>query len=98
MERATKIFVWLAAANLVAFVVAANMLGGDAIRGLSTHGRYFLGKATHLTEVSQTVFLYSQWHAISVFVTLPIAIALLSGMMNTRMARPASNDLRRSLP
>lgn len=52
------------------------MIGGDAINGYAEGGRYFLRAHGKATEVSQAVFTYSKWHAISVFVTVALAMAI----------------------
>ena len=60
--------------NFVIFWFAALYLGGDAISGKMVDGHFFLSSHGHLTEVSQSVFTYSKWHVLSVFVTHPPAI------------------------
>jgi hypothetical protein len=55
--------------NLVAFVALAGYFGGDAINGHEVGGHYFLGMKGSLIEVSQSVFVYSKWHTLSLFVT-----------------------------
>jgi hypothetical protein len=73
MERAAKIFVYLVAANFIAFGIASLWFGGDAIEGRVIGGHYFLNYKGHFTEVSRAVFVYSGWHAFSVFITFPLA-------------------------
>jgi hypothetical protein len=60
--------------NFAIFWFAALYLGGDAISGKMVDGHFFLSSHGHLTEVSQSVFTYSKWHVLSVFVTHPLAI------------------------
>jgi hypothetical protein len=60
--------------NFVAFVAIAEYLGGDALNGNARNGHYFLSYHGHLTEVSRAVFRYSEWHAVSVFMTHALAI------------------------
>ena len=51
--------------NFVLFVAGTFYLGGDALNGYRQGGHYFLGMHSQgpFTEVSQSVFLYSEWHA-----------------------------------
>ena len=53
--------------NFFVFFLAAVYLGGDAVSGRAVSGHYFLSSHGHLTEVSQAVFTYSEWHVRSVF-------------------------------
>jgi hypothetical protein len=76
------------AANFAAFFAAAVALGGDAVNGCIRDGHYFLAEHGHYTPVSYQVFLYSRWHAYSVFVTQPLA--LLAGALLTRKPRSAN--------
>jgi len=64
----------LALVNFFSFVAISLYIGGDAINGHQAAGHYFLSNHGKLTEVSRTVFKYSQWHALSVFVTHSSAI------------------------
>ncbi|HEY7120805.1 MAG TPA: hypothetical protein VH475_29745 [Tepidisphaeraceae bacterium] len=61
-------------ANFLVFVLVASAIGGDALNGYAEHGHYFLRNHTVVTEVSQSVFIYSRWHAVSTFVTHPVGI------------------------
>lgn len=65
----------VAVANFVVFLAVAMAIGGDAINGHESAGRYFLSYKGHLTEVSQSVFLYSKIHFISVAITHITAMA-----------------------
>jgi hypothetical protein len=64
--------------NLCVFVLVAAALGGDALSGYEEHGRYFLRARGRTTEVSQFVFTYSKWHAISVIIS---PLALVAGWL-----------------
>ena len=61
-------------ANFAAFWIAAVYLGGEAISGRAVDGHYCLSNHGHLTEVSRAIFIYSEWHVRSVWVTHPIAM------------------------
>lgn len=62
--------------NFIAFVTMAQMLGGDAISGKMEDGRYYLSNHGRTTEVTRRVFIYSRWHARSVWVTHPLGMIL----------------------
>jgi hypothetical protein len=61
-------------ANFIVFFVVAVVLGGDAINGKTDGGRYFLANHGRLTQVSRGIFEYSRYHAISLFITHPMAL------------------------
>lgn len=60
-------------ANFAAFFIAAVVLGGDAINGRAEGGRCFLASHGKLTEVSREIYVYSRYHAISLWITHPLA-------------------------
>jgi hypothetical protein len=62
--------------NFVAFGVLTLKLGGDALNGKVEDGRYYLSNHGRTTEVTRRVFIYSRWHAGSVFVTHPLGMIL----------------------
>lgn len=64
----------IAVINFAAFVLIALVIGGDALNGHEVSGRYFLSNHGKLTEVGRMTYEYSKWHAISVFITHPVAI------------------------
>jgi hypothetical protein len=68
--RATS---FLALANFIAFILIATLIGGDALNGHTEYGRFLRQHGT-LTEVSWAVFIYSKLHALSLFVTHPLAM------------------------
>ena len=66
--------------NFAAFGIIASLIGGDAVSGTVEQGRYYLASHGRLTEVTEAVFHYSLAHAISVFVTHPLAIAAIGAL------------------
>jgi hypothetical protein len=50
--------------NFILFVAGSFYLGGDALNGYRRDGHYFLGMHSNgpFTEVSRSIFLYSEWH------------------------------------
>jgi hypothetical protein len=59
LDRIIQI-VW--AINFAIYLGVAVWIGGDAINGRQSLGRYFLSNHGKLTEVSHGVFLYSEIH------------------------------------
>jgi len=55
----------LAFTNCVVFDVVSVYLGGDALNGHVTAGHYFLCAHGGCTEVVESVWKYSYWHALS---------------------------------
>ena len=51
-------------------------LGGDALNGRIADGHFFVANKGSLREVSEAVFTYSRWHALSVLFTVALYIAL----------------------
>jgi len=74
----------LAALNFFAFVFASGYLGGDALSGYVQEGHYFLCNHGACTEVGQSVWTYSYWHALSALggiflIVLELAIFITIG-------------------
>jgi hypothetical protein len=74
--------------NFFVFFLAAVYLGGDALSGRAVDGHYFLSSHGRLTEVSQAVFTYSEWHVRGVFITHPIA-AICAWRLSRQRNQPA---------
>jgi len=70
-----RVFGILTLANFVTFTAAAIYLGGDAISGHEAGGHFFLSMKGQLTEVSKATFLYSRWHAMSLFAIFPLEMS-----------------------
>lgn len=66
----------IAAINFIVFAAGTVYFGGDALSGYQAGGRYFVAYRDDVTEVSQAVFEYSRWQALSLFVTNPFAAAV----------------------
>ena len=67
--------------NFLVFFVVAVSIGGDAVNGFRSDGHFFLSSHGKLTEVSESVWLYSRAHAYSLMITHPLAI-LAAFMLN----------------
>ena len=69
----TMIFIGLL--NLAVFLAIDLRLGGDALNGKASSGRYYIygyqpkTRQKGYTEVSEAVFRYSKWHGYSALVT-----------------------------
>ncbi len=86
----TTVF-FLCLANFFAFVLVAVRIGGDALNGKVEDGHYYLANHGKYTEVSASTFQYSRTHALSIFVTHPLAfIAALVGFFTQRKQRKAA--------
>jgi hypothetical protein len=72
--------------DFAAFVVVSLCIGGDAINGYIKDGYYFVCMHGSCHEVTRTVFEYSRWHAISLFVFFPATfiVALLARQPKTK--------------
>jgi hypothetical protein len=64
----------LAILNLLVFVVVALSIGGFAGSGKTVDGRYYVGSHGVYTEVSLTVFRYSQVHYYGIWITNILAL------------------------
>ena len=82
--RVLQIFNIVATTNFLSFWVVAGLIG-DAINGHTADGRYFLKSHSGLTEVSHAVFIYSWLHALSVVVTVILAM-----VVNAIWGRPSA--------
>ena len=85
-RRAKLIFIpvfILALVNFFAFFFIDLYLGGDALNGYARDGHYFLCSHGRYTEVSDAVWTYSRWHAISVIVTHASVFVLAAIFLNT---------------
>jgi hypothetical protein len=51
--------------NFFAFIVGSLYLGGDALNGYVKAGHYFLCAHGSCTEVAQSIWQYSYWHALT---------------------------------
>jgi hypothetical protein len=72
--------------NFIAFFVLSLAWGGDALSGKVVDGRYYLGHKGRYVEVSEARWRASRAHAISVFVTHPLAI-LGAGLLANQARR-----------
>jgi hypothetical protein len=61
-------------ANFFWFFIESASIGGDALNGHIRDGHYFVGSHGSYTEVSAATWNWSRAHALSVFVTHPLAI------------------------
>ena len=81
----------IALLNFFVFANVALIIGGDAINGKIENGVYFVAGNGGLTKVSHSVWIYSYWHAISVFVTFPLGF-LGMALYDRRKTKPESTE------
>lgn len=86
MRRVFQAVFILGMLNFVLFFLVSSYLGGDAANGRVEAGRYFVGSHGRLTEVTADAFLFSLWHARSLFVTHPLAILAAALAFRARKA------------
>jgi len=83
IDRIIKWARYAVIANFLLFMGISLYLGGDAIQGYVVHGHYFITAHGYghgpSTEVTRGVFIYSEWHTISVLVTMPIMFLISFG-------------------
>lgn len=89
MTKGERFFCWLALVNFGSFIIVSLVLGGDALNGTARDGHYYLDQKGTYTEVSRGVFVYSVIHALSLFVTHPLAIVTMF-KARSRVRRSAS--------
>jgi hypothetical protein len=86
--RWLKIFGCIAVVDVLAFMLVATYLGGDALNGHVSNGHYFLAAKGRTLEVSRELYIYSKWHGLS---AIAMAIATVSAWAivwrRTQMAR-----------
>jgi hypothetical protein len=94
LSRPTRLFVQtvtgVAVLNFISFCVISLFIGGAAMNGKIENGRYYLSQNGRLTEVSQSVWTYSRYHGISMFVLIVAAPVVQGG------ALMLANERRRS--
>jgi hypothetical protein len=84
-----RIVMYVGIADFLSFC-AVSLVFGDASNGYTRGGQYFLGNQGVYKEVSQFVWELSRLHALSVFVTFPLAIVAESTSERTSVIRRPS--------
>jgi hypothetical protein len=82
--------------NFFTFWVMSAAIGGDAFNGTYEHGHFYLGSHGTLTEATESLFAYSEWHARSLLLTHPITMISIyfSERTKDRAARARTRDFR----
>jgi hypothetical protein len=88
-KRICLVIVLVGMVNFLVFVAIALVIGGDAVNGQQTDGRYFVANHGRYTEVSRPVFLYSRLHVYTVFCSWPF-VMISAGLLNWYGRREAS--------
>ena len=66
----------------VCMAISAH-LGGDALNGYVRAGHYFLCEHGRCIEVSQAIWHYSYWHALSAMIGILLVFVELAVFINT---------------
>jgi len=69
-----KVVGYIAGINFICFLGGTVFLGGDALSGRIENGLFFLSSHGKLTEVTQGIFNYSKYHALSIFLLNGLAL------------------------
>lgn len=75
---------WIAGLNFAAFWLAAIYLGGDALNGYTANGHYYICAHGACREVTEALWRYSDWHALSAFVGITSIFVELAIFINTK--------------
>ena len=67
--------------NFFAFFVISTRLGGDALNGYERDGHYYVSSQGRATEVSEIQWRLSRLHAISIWITHPLAMAAMAYLL-----------------
>jgi len=73
----------LAVPNFFAFIIGSLYLGGDALNGYVKAGHYFLCAHGSCTEVVESVWKYSYWHALTAMGGVVLFLAEAAIFVNT---------------
>jgi hypothetical protein len=87
--------VTLVIVNFFAFAVVSGYIGGDALNGYVRAGHYFLCAHGSCHEVSEAIWNYSYWHAMTavrgiVLVCIATAILVNTGDIELDFGRGSS--------
>ena len=67
--------------NFFWFLAESAALGGDGLAGYARDGHHYVASHGTYTEVSEAVWTWSRIHAVSVFITHPLALAGMAYML-----------------
>lgn len=86
--------------NFLIFWHVAVYIGGDAVGGKIENGKYFVSSHGKLTEVSEATWHYSYAHAVSTWITHPLAGAgwLLMYLTDPEHKKPSTQPLQPTPP
>jgi hypothetical protein len=86
MDNLLKWVARLGLANWLSWIAEQLAIGGNALDGKISDGRYFVSSHAVLTEVSRSTFLFSYWHSISAWISFPLAVlaGIIWGRRNPR--------------
>ncbi len=74
MIKLVKTLLILGIINFVSFYFLVLFLGGDAVNGHTSNGKYYLANHGEITEVTKGIYIYSKIHVYSQLLTFPLFI------------------------
>jgi hypothetical protein len=93
VRQALNVFIALAIINFAAFWIMSFILGGDALSGRAQGDHYYLNMHGKLTEVSQAVYVYSRWHALSAMLGMALCFCAIAWMAPYRRWFGSRNNI-----
>jgi hypothetical protein len=82
--RWLQVLAIIAVINFATYIIVDMRIGGDAMNGYIQNGSYYLGSHGRYTVVTKTIWTYSYYHTIAVWIThgsVAIGVAIL---LNTK--------------
>ncbi len=76
----TFVLAWV---NLFSFIVISLYIGGDAINGYVSAGKYFVCAHGGCTQVSPEIWCYSYWHATTAMLGILLVFSEAALFINT---------------
>jgi len=95
MQKILRVIALVAMVNFFAFWYGALIIGGDAINGKEDGGKFFVGDHGKYTEVTEGVYRYSRFHALSLFVTHPLG--MVAGLISLWRKEPSITNNNKRL-
>lgn len=89
------LFIVLGIINFACFFAETDKLGGDALNGYQKNGKYYVCGGSITTEVTEQEWEYNKVHAISLFITHPLAMASFAYIM-VRYVLPMYKDIKKT--
>lgn len=85
----------IVAPNFMWFVAESGVQGGDALNGYAADGHFFVCAHGACTEIAPAAWEWSRAHAVSVLVTLPVAVLGAVYLVRRLIRLSLPSDIRR---